>query len=59
MTSEQNTQMWKKCICFSDGASSQYKHCKNFINLCHHNSDHGLQAEWNFFAFSQKAHVMA
>ena len=40
----------RKCIYFNDGASSQYKNCKNFINLCHHNSDHGLEAEWNFFA---------
>ena len=39
-----------KCIYFSDGASSQYKNSRNFINLCHHNSDHGLEAEWNFFA---------
>ena len=41
-----------KCIYFSDGAFSQYKNCKNFINLRHHNSDHGLEAEWNFFATS-------
>ena len=41
-----------QCIYFSDGASSQYKNCKNFINICHHNSDHGLEAEWNFFATS-------
>ena len=34
-----------KCIYFSDGASSQYKNCKNFINLCYHNSDHSLEAE--------------
>ena len=39
-----------KYIYFSDGASSQYKNCKNFINLCRHNSDHGLEREWNFFA---------
>ena len=41
-----------KCIYFSDGASSKYKNCKNFINLCHHKSDHGLEAKWNFFATS-------
>ena len=29
-----------------------YKSCKNFINLCNHNSDHGLEAEWRFIATS-------
>ena len=42
-----------KCIYFSDGASSKYKNCKDFINLCHHNSDHGLPLVMT------KAHVMA
>ena len=42
----------KKLIYFSDGAASQYKNYKNFTNLCHHNHDHGLDAEWNFFATS-------
>ncbi len=37
---------------FSDGAASQYKNCKNFINLCYHEQDFGVQAEWNFFATS-------
>ena len=41
-----------QCIYFSDGASSQYKNCKNFVNICHHNSDHGLEVEWIFFATS-------
>ena len=41
-----------KCIYFSDGASWQYKNWKIFINLCPHNSDHGLEAAWNFFAIS-------
>ena len=41
-----------KCIYFSDGASWQYKIWKNFINLCPHNPDHGLEVEWNFFAIS-------
>jgi hypothetical protein len=34
----------------SDGASSQYKNCKNFLNLCYHNEDFGIKAEWHFFA---------
>lgn len=39
-------------IYFSDGASSQYKNKKNFINVCLHKNDFGLKAEWNFFASS-------
>ena len=37
---------------FSDGCSSQYKNCFNFINLCHHFDDFVITAEWNFFATS-------
>lgn len=37
---------------FSDGASAQYKNCKNLINLCHHKTDYEIEAEWNFFATS-------
>jgi hypothetical protein len=37
---------------FSDGASAQYKNKNNFINLCHHNTDFGINAEWYFFATS-------
>ena len=37
---------------FSDGASAQYKNCKNLVNLCHHKNDYKLHAEWNFFATS-------
>lgn len=41
-----------KVVYFSDGAASQYKNYKNFSNLCHHQIDHGLVAEWHFFATS-------
>jgi len=41
-----------KVIYFSDGAAAQYKNCKNFKNLCLHQSDFGVEAEWNFFATS-------
>ena len=42
-----------RMIYFSDGASSHYKNCKNFANLCHHESDfNGIKAEWHFFATS-------
>ncbi len=37
---------------FSDGASSQYTNCKNFLNLCYHQEDFGIKAEWHFFATS-------
>lgn len=36
-----------KIIYFSDCASSQYKNKKNIVNICHHKSDFGLEAEWN------------
>ena len=40
-------------IYFSDGVSSHYKNCKNFADLCHHESDfNGIKAEWHFFATS-------
>ena len=42
----------QKIIYFSDGAASQYKNRKNFINLCHHQADFGLRAEWHFSATS-------
>ena len=35
----------KKTIYFSDGAASQYKNRKNFVNLCLHKDDFGLSAE--------------
>ena len=35
---------------FSDGCAAQYKNKYNFINLCKHKDDFGLDAEWNFFA---------
>ena len=39
-------------IYFSDGCAAQYKNKKNFINLCHHEKDFGIAAEWHFFATS-------
>ena len=30
----------------------QCKICKNFLNLCLHNSDFGVKCGWNFFATS-------
>ena len=37
---------------FSDGCTEQYKTCKNFINLRHHQQDFNIDAEWMFFATS-------
>jgi hypothetical protein len=35
---------------FSDGVPLQYKNRKNFINLCYHKDDFGIDAKWHFFA---------
>lgn len=35
---------------FSDGAASQYKNKKNFVNLCEMQIEHKIKVEWNFFA---------
>ena len=41
----------KKVYYFSDGAASQYKNKKNFVNLAFHNRDFkNIEAEWHFFA---------
>ena len=42
----------QKIYYFSDGAASQYKNRKNFINLCHHRENFGISAEWHFSATS-------
>ena len=42
----------KKIIYFPDGAASQYKNRKNFLNLCHRREDFGNTAEWHFSATS-------
>lgn len=41
-----------KLIYLTDGAASQYKCFKNFINLIHHKSDFGLDWEWHYHATS-------
>ncbi|KAL5484241.1 hypothetical protein EMCRGX_G020703 [Ephydatia muelleri] len=42
----------KRIMYMSDGCAGQYKNCYNFTNLCHHEEDFGIQAEWHFFATS-------
>ena len=46
------TEALSKVHYFSDGCAGQYKNCKNFLNLCLHNSDFWVKCEWNFFATS-------
>ena len=41
-----------KVFYFSDGAASQYKNRKNFLNIANHKADFGIHAEWHFFATS-------
>ena len=42
----------KKIIYMSDVCAGQYKNCYNFTNLCHHEEDFGIPAEWHFFTTS-------
>ena len=49
---KQNLPLIRKIIYFSDGCAGQYKNYKNFLNICYHKEDFGLEAEWNFFATS-------
>ena len=30
----------------SDGSGAQYKNCKNFLDLCMHQEDFGISADW-------------
>ncbi|KMQ88333.1 hypothetical protein RF55_12203 [Lasius niger] len=40
----------RKIYYFSDEAPQQFKNYKNIANLCHHEKDFGIKAEWHFFA---------
>ena len=42
----------KRIIYFSDGAASQYKNRRDFLDLCLHRDDFGISAEWHFSATS-------
>ena len=42
----------QKVYYFTDGCAGQYKNKSNFINLCSHVEDFGLQAECHFFTTS-------
>jgi hypothetical protein len=47
-----NIMQPKYVFYFSDGCAAQYKNKKNFTNLCYHQKDFGIGAEWHFFATS-------
>ena len=49
---KENLPIVDKILYFSDGCTEQYKNRKNFINLCHHQQDFNIGAEWIFFATS-------
>jgi hypothetical protein len=49
---KENVPDISKIYYFSDSASAQYKNKNNFVNLCHHNTDFQINAEWHFFATS-------
>ena len=36
----------------ADGCAVQYKNSKHFLNICYHEQDVGMCADWNFFATS-------
>ncbi|CAI5775376.1 Hypothetical predicted protein [Podarcis lilfordi] len=37
---------------FSDGCAARYKNKFSFLNLCHHQEDFQINAQWSFFATS-------
>ena len=45
-------QFVSNVVYFSDGCAGQYKHLKNFLNLCLHEEDFDIPAEWHFFVTS-------
>ena len=47
---KENLHAITKVLYFSDGAASQYKNFKIFVNLCYHEIDHMIQTQWHFFA---------
>ena len=49
---QENLSIADKIFYFSGGCAERYKNHKNFINLCHHQQDFNMDAEWIFFATS-------
>ena len=48
----------KKLIYFPDGCGGQYKNYKDLMDLCFHEHDFGISAEWVFFATSFSAQAV-
>ena len=44
--------MPEKLLYVSDGAASQYKNYKNFVNIVSHQTEFGINCEWHFTATS-------
>ena len=49
---KENLPIVDEIFYFSDNCAEQYKYHKNFINLCHHQQDFSMNADWIFFAIS-------
>ena len=47
---KENLTVLDKIFYFSDSSVEQYKNHKSFINLCHHQQDFNMDAEWIVFA---------
>ena len=47
-----------KVFCFSDGSAAQYKNFKNLTNLIFHQNKFDIQAQWNFFATSNRKNAL-
>lgn len=52
LKAKNETKNKTKYTFFTDGAASQYKNKKNFLNQCLFKKDFNLDTEWNFFATS-------
>ena len=49
---QEKFQFVTNIVYFSYGCAGQYKNIKNFLNLCLHEEDFDIPAEWQFFAIS-------
>ena len=52
LISQEKFQFLSNIVYFSDGCAGQYKNLKIFLNLCLHEEDFDIPAEWHFFATS-------
>ena len=49
---QEKFQFVSNIVYFSDGCTGQYKNLKNILNLCLHEEDFDIPAEWHFFVRS-------